>query len=756
MDSELEQLHKAKHLAMDNSPEQMLPKVLDTANSMLLNTWKSGDNKTKQDPDHKLTNFFNTLLLDTMNHPKISSQEKPLIASQYLSTLNLCYDNAFDDMHCLQLTILTFTRIYPMLFELVAKTSDDSTWNLLQMLKKKILNMWKSMTITNLPSDLNLDNKNIGIKLAIVKFISQIIITHSIDGTNSSINLSIVPDNQPLINKTKLESEAKILLDVIMNYFVEEPMMVSSLFIGIINCLSFIMKQRTQTVIRILNGLLKFNIDAKYQNDEMTVLNYKLCKRFVERCYKNFIQFGIKSHLIKNSSSNQNMSQLYSKLSKISQTLYVIGEETKSKGILNFDEESAVKKISDSERDKIVQYRIKKRQQHQQQQSIPLPPPQQQNPHLLNKNVQNSNTNKQTLSEDQIKALLQLQEYAKGKTQATNFVNTSPKAIDNTYGSLFTLMDQNGGSGQDVSQIPNDILIKLSTEAFYKAGTKRLITALSIAASRYTDLMNQNDPSIGDKRKHEADGEVDNDTKKAKLDDEEHVEEDSKPYFFEPKPMDSDTKLKITDRIIKKLFDIKDNKISPKINSIPTTKNPLEQIKLINWSNNESWYHILIRLATRGTRSNLSISNMIREELLKYVMMDINDNHRVAIMIEWMNEEWYGDMLFEDREDTESQFHHWSLRLLDELIPFLENKHRKLFIRLMSELPRLTSDHINKVKPILIDPSRSALGFQTLKFLIMFRLPVKPLIKPLLEAIMQEDPSVEPQCKPILDKFYKN
>ncbi|CAL9729058.1 pre-tRNA-processing protein Pta1p [Monosporozyma unispora] len=763
MDSELQQLQKAKDLAMDNSPEQMLPKVLETANSMLLNTWKSSDG-SKPDVDHKLTNFFNTLLLDTMNHVKISSHEKPLIASQYLNTLNLCFENAFDDMHCLQLTILTLTRIYPMLFDLVAKTSDDSTWNLLTMLKKKILNKWKSMTITNLPLNLNLDNKKIGIKLAMVKFISQIIITHSTDITNSSINISLVPDNQPLINKTKLESEAKILLDVIINYLVEEPMMVSSLFIGIINCLSFVMKQRTQTVIKILNGLLKFNIDAKYQNDEITALNYKLCKRFVERCYKNFIQFGIKSHLIKNSSSNANMTQLYTKLSKISQTLYVIGEETKSKGILNFDEESVMKKISASERDKIIQYRTKKRQQSAAS-APPIVPlraqsqPQQQNSPIINSNntsTQGSGT--PPLTEDQIKALLSLQEYSKGKTQTTTFVNTSPKAIDNTYGSLFTLMDQEGsGSKQDVSKIPNDFLIKLSTEAFYKADTKRLITALSIAASRYTDLMNNNDPSIGDKRKRE-DGEAENDeVKKTKKDSEDNVDkENNKPYFFEPKPMDDNTKLKLTERIMKKLFDIKDNKISPKINSVSnSTKNPLEQIKLINWSNDESWYHILIRLATRGTRSNLTMSNMIREELLKYVMMDINDNNRVAIIIEWMNEEWYGDMLFETREDTESQYNHWSLRLLDELIPFLENKHRKLFIRLMSELPRLTTDHINKVKPILIDPSRSTLGFQTLKFLIMFRLPVKSMIKPLLEAIVQEDPSVEPQCKPILDKFYK-
>lgn len=798
MESQLQQLQKAKDLAMDNSPEQMLPKVLETTNSMLLNQWKTNNNNNYN--DNNLSNFFTNLLLDTMNHNKISNHEKPLIASQYLSTLYSCYEYSINDLHCQQLTILTFTKIYPMLFDLIAKTSDESKWSLLQQFRKKTLSQWKLMTITNSPLDLNLDNKQIGLKLSIIKFISQIIITHTVDLTNSSINISMVPENQPLINRNKLETEAKILLDVIINYLIEEPMMVSSLFIGIINCLSFIMKQRNQTTMKILNGILKFNIDAKYQSDQMDTLTYKLCKRFVERCYRNFVQFGIKNNLIKNpnNSSNPNWNQIYPKLSKISQTLFVIGEETKNKGILNFDSESVNKRIPDSEREKIIMVRTQKRQQSQQTQNMPVLNNDNNNGSgTINPNNSNPNDVDNFLTTEQMNALTKLQEYSRGKTPSTPFFNTTPKAYDNTYNSLFALMDNNG-SKQDLSKVPSNVLIKLSTEALYKADTRKIIAALSIAASRYTDLMNLNDPSIGDKRQLEDNNSGNNnnsnsnssseakriktdlkenkglnnnstlvkqETSEAVLDGEDEEKEDEdqdvqmiveKPYFFEPKPMDNDTKMKITERIVKRLFSVKTSKISPHINSIPVSKNPLEQIKLLNWSNDESWYHILIRLATRGTRSNLQMSNFIREELLRYVMMDINDSHRTAIIIEWMNEEWHGDLLFESRGDIESQYMCWSLRLLDELIPFLENKHRKLFIRLMSELPKLTNEHLARVKPILIDPSRSTLGFQTLKFLIMFRLPVKAMIKPLLETILKEDPTVEPQCKPILDKFYKN
>ena len=70
----------------------------------------------------------------------------------------------------------------------------------------------------------------------------------------------------------------------------------------------------------------------------------------------------------------------------------------------------------------------------------------------------------------------------------------------------------------------------------------------------------------------------------------------------------------------------------------------------------------------------------------------------------------------------------------------------------MSELPRLTEAHLNKMKQICLDPARNSLGFQTLKFLVMFRPPVKDIIKSFLESLMTEDSSLEAQCQSILKK----
>ena len=205
-------------------------------------------------------------------------------------------------------------------------------------------------------------DQNIGVKLATIKFISEVVLSQTKSPSGNEINSSTIPDNHPVLNRPALESEAKRLLDMLLNYLIEEQYMVSSVFIGIINSLSFVIKRRPQTTIRILSGLLRFNVDAKFPLEGKSDLNYKLSKRFVERAYKNFVQFGLKNQIITKSLSSGSGSSIYSKLTKISQTLHVIGEETKSKGILNFDPSKGNSKKTLSRQDKLKYISLWKRQ----------------------------------------------------------------------------------------------------------------------------------------------------------------------------------------------------------------------------------------------------------------------------------------------------------------------------------------------------------------------------------------------------------
>lgn len=407
---EMDQLFQAKQLAMANSPEQMLPKVLETSASLYHS--KSASTLLKLE----LSRFIPDLLLDILRHEQIPVTQKPFIASQHLNCLWSICQNVRDSI-AYKFSILAFSASYPLLFDLVAKASNQEMWDTMQQMKTFIVSKWNTTYPLN-PSSDNAnedfidDARSIGTRLATAKFISEIVIVHTSrnnssnsSGKNraSSISISSVPDNHPIIsNKQSIESEAKKFLDILLNYLIEEPMMVSSIFIGILNCLSFIMKQRPQATMRIITSLLKFNVDAKFQADNISVLNYRLGKRFVERCYKNFVQFGLKSQLIKNSGS---MSAQHSKLSKISQTLYVIGEETRSKGILNFVPEEIENKMSNKDKQKYALLRKKQQMprsltKDQSLPSIVSPPLQQATLNNIDNSVVNTNGNNSNTRND--------------------------------------------------------------------------------------------------------------------------------------------------------------------------------------------------------------------------------------------------------------------------------------------------------------------------------------------------------------------
>lgn len=812
---EMDQLRQAKQLAMANSPEQMLPKVLETSASLY---------HSKSTPillKLQLSRFITHLLLDVITHEQIPSSLKPFIASQHLNCLwSICQD--VKDSIAYKYSILAFSASYPLLFDLVAKTSNQEMWDTMQQMKSFVVSNWNTTYPLNPLKDTENgpfidDGRNIGVRLATAKFISEIVIVHtSRNNSNnglgknriSTTSISTVPDNHPVIsNKQSIESEAKKFLDILLNYLVEEPMMVSSIFIGVLNCLSFVMKQRPQATVRILTALLKFNVDGKYQADNVPVLNYRLGKRFVERCYKNFVQFGLKSQLIKNSGT---MASQHSKLTKISQTLHVIGEETKSKGILNFDSEEMENKMSSKDKQKFLLSRKKQqltksgvKKQVSPSFASPSAPqatintmdsPQANSSNNNNQNNSNNNNIKSNIVDSNsglnltatphvdanTKLLMDLQNYTMSKNNIPNFFNSSPISIDYSYCSIYSLMNSKN-SEQDMSRLPQDITVKLCSEAFYKTDTTKMISGLSIVASRYTDLMNKASQQQSDSKKRKLevhDGEdatkkirieVPSDSKQEAVDEDDDGDDTydygaaSEPKKHEvelakPAPMTAKEKMSQLERIVKNIMSIKDSDETPGLaEAAGKNQAPLEKIKLLKWDNNDSWLHILTRLITRGVSSNEEMSDYIRGTIYDYFIQDFNG--RIGLVLEWLAEEWYYESLPSPAINTNQEkrfekYDKWSLRLLEGLNPLLENHHRRTFIRLMSELPRIEQEHIDMIRPICLDPARTSLGFQTLKFLVMFRPPVKPMVKKLLENIKQEDSTAAEQCDSILNKFY--
>ena len=57
-------------------------------------------------------------------------------------------------------------------------------------------------------------------KLATIKFISEAVLSQTKSPSGNEINSSTIPDNLPVLNKPALESEAKRLLDMLLNYLI--------------------------------------------------------------------------------------------------------------------------------------------------------------------------------------------------------------------------------------------------------------------------------------------------------------------------------------------------------------------------------------------------------------------------------------------------------------------------------------------------------------------------------------------------------
>lgn len=762
---EVEQLQQARRLAMENNPSQLLPKVLETAASLYVSQNTSPALKLE------LARFFAQLLLQVLSDPQFPSSEKPFIAQQHLGCLFSVLRGSKDGT-AYKYSVLALAAMYPLLFDLVAKTSTKETWETMQQMKQFIVQRWNTpypeTSVAN-ESDLFADDaRSMGVRLATAKFIAEVVIVQTFRSSSSRsdvISISSVPEGHPVIsNKLQIEAEAKKLLDLLLNYLIEEPIMVAPLFSGVLNCLSFVMRQRPQASMRILSALLKFNVDAKFQQDGTPTLHYRLSKRFVERSYKNFVQFGLKNQLIKSQGS---MAPLHAKLSKISQTLYVIGEETRSKGIMNYDENAMENKMKEKDRQKLTALRRRQQQAggHSPAPQVVTPQP----PPLAEPPVSND-----------VQLLSQLQKYTMSKN-IPNFFNSSPIAIDNSYCAVYSLMNSNN-SGQDVSKLSQDVMVKLCSEAFYNTDTTKLISGLSIVASRYTDLINKSNQSSGsgagvgndtvtqaagvaadasnsngDSRKRKSEPDTQPTTKRLKSEEivEEEEEHDDIPVELQGVgPLTTDDKMQHVQRIVAHITALKDSEETPGL-TVTQDSNPLMRIKLLQWDDN-SWLDILARLAARGLTHNEKMSDYVRGLLHDQFLEDING--RVGMVLEWLSEEWYAELQLQSSDDERESgypiYDKWSLKMLSSLVPYLENQHRRLFIRLMSELPRITQQHIDSVRPICLDPARASLGFQTLKFLVMFRPPAKPKVHTLLQQLKKEDPSTAPSTDAILNKYY--
>lgn len=142
---------------------------------------------------------------------------------------------------------------------------------------------------------------------------------------------------------------------------------------------------------------------------------------------------------------------------------------------------------------------------------------------------------------------------------------------------------------------------------------------------------------------------------------------------------------------------------------------------------------LLIRLATRGIPRTSSMLPVLREYLFTFLMNDFRAY--LELIVRWLNDEWAAEGL--SGNDDHSAYNELVERIVDELLPKLDAGDSRMFIRLLSELPELSRSVIFKLRSICTDPERRMLGSRALKFLIMFKPPVREDCLDLVEELVK-------------------
>lgn len=79
---------------------------------------------------------------------------------------------------------------------------------------------------------------------------------------------------------------------------------------------------------------------------------------------------------------------------------------------------------------------------------------------------------------------------------------------------------------------------------------------------------------------------------------------------------------------------------------------------------------------------------------------------------------------------------------------------RKIFIRLLSDLPYLTDEMVSRIKSLCYDPGRAKIGFLSLQFLVMYRPPVKSACLNVLKELAEGDQDdLKEEATKLLEKY---
>ena len=323
---------------------------------------------------------------------------------------------------------------------------------------------------------------------------------------------------------------------------------------------------------------------------------------------------------------------------------------------------------------------------------------------------------------------------------------------------LFTLTGDVGLSSFDVTQLPIDLVVRITLPVLHRINQEALEKAINGVRSRYLALGRSQQaatpsqpPNLtldDEEEDYEPDFQPTEDTeqilnKTDTLPPEESLEASTEvalgPFKLPPPPpLTVEETEQIGKGTISRVFSMMNVLDEP--SAAKRQKPGLNRLAGSNYDR-EAWITVITRLATRasagleGDQSSeedsksalqkpvtaLSLSDGIRETLFKYIIEDFRT--RIPIAISWLNEEWFNDRMQKQAWEQQKQkgspppkqhYEQWVLKVLDGIVPYLDAKD-KVLIRFLSEVPGVGEKLLERVKGLARDPERVTLAVNAIQ-----------------------------------------
>lgn len=662
----------------------------------------------------------------------LSNSQKEELCSDVLPTLKNLLEVPGQDVAVLRSVIQASASLYPLVFRrvyvLFNLTCSSRSEDPLRMSKTQPLTqnrrlshpdqalLWQDMTTMKMTVLRLMDTATTSVRVCCVKFIQKVVqvqtpgvIADPRRPEQNETSIALVPRNHPLMPLPKMEAEASGLLDRLLGVFQEntsDPIMIDAT----LNCLAILIRSRPAVANKIISAFLNFNPFKQATTTSMTP-RMRVVVKSLERSTRAVLR-----NVLKHNPNSALAPKVDAYLQRLGQSRAAIFSETTS--LKRSAPSEPIDGLDDAKRQRLT---APTKFPH-----MPLPP--------------------------------------------------------NSFADLFTLTEDATLRRFDVKLLPVDMVNTISGVLLQHVNQQAMDEAIDAVRARYAHLQRLQQPTpiplvpmagptgIDDEDDYEPEFELNADALATPAT-AQVLEELAQPAIdlgpFElpaPPPLTGAEVSILSQQTVNRVFEI--------VTALDTTGDTVTRQRLglnrlaASTNDRDAWVTMMTRLATRapteleadgdvkseaGDLEPPTLATTIRQTLYMYILDSFRP--RLNIAISWLTEEWYAGKMASPTATP--HYTHWTLKLLDSLLPYLDARDSKLLIRFLSEIPAINADILDRVQSLARDPERVNMCMMGLQYLILMRPPVRELAIDTAERIFRDDDFMEArgQARKVLAKW---